>query len=97
MVDSNTTHYGQDYRHIVFLQYDWEFAGFEGGAEGFFAADTDAQIEYLAQWDYGDGYGEANPLLGAGTSDTVTYTDRYALVTNASLGYAGLSLRTEAT
>ena len=50
---------------------------------------TDGEmVDYLAQWDYGDGEEQAAP--SAGTADQTVEKDGYALSFNFGLGYAGL-------
>ena len=86
----------QRYYNIVFLQNDFDFDSFDGGAEAFFDADTDVQFAFLSQWDYGD-YDQPIDVEPWGRDDFVETVEVgtvcYYLTTNAAMGYAGLTAR----
>ncbi len=82
------------YRNIIFLQNSQDFddfhsnKGFGSGVEGFFNSHESEMIEYLSQWDYGEG--EEMNDCGAGSNDDIYNEGNYQLSYNSRLGYAGL-------
>lgn len=80
------------YEDIVFFQNENDFADFEGGREGFFSADKDDQVDYLADREYGAG--ELFDHTPWKTSDNVSKTVVggiiHYLISNHHLGYARL-------
>lgn len=72
------------YQHVVFMQ------GEEAG-EAFKMLNSsgeEAVIDYLAQWDYGEG--EIAGMTGAGRNDDTYRSGKYLLSWNENFDYIGL-------
>lgn len=82
------------YERIVFMQGD-DFEEFEREVDAMTSARPalsweDAAIEYLSQWDAGDGGDGGHETPSRGTSDSWAEHGDYVLTWNDRMGYCGL-------
>ncbi len=76
------------YQDIVFFQSTDDFDDFEGGSDVFFDADENEQLDYLLQWDTGEG--KIINDISDYPIEIKRNNQTYYLSLNSRLGYAGL-------
>ena len=83
---------------IIFLDQKEDFDGFDGGVDGFFEADTSAQLAFLEQWyqDSNEDY-DSYDYSSIGNTDTVSLIIKdgitFILSVNTCYQYASLQVR----